>query len=221
MRRLMTGLVVALLLSPAVLAPACSIGSTTSDRPAITLPAIGPDGVVWDAFLAAKREDTKAFRFSLSERFIHSHILPENERAETTNESAFFDEEAKLRAEFLPKYKVVVNRLLKGWMKLLRKYGKDRMLETSKPRYEIRFKDSWGSAKGPNLAFVTLSFHDIRQPKTENSSVAKEDAPVLEEGELPPPPKPAFELVLRLVQSGRHWLIDGFEPDELMGAFSR
>lgn len=197
----------------------CSIGSATSSRPALKKPAVGPDGVTWDAFLAAQRKDTKAFRYALSVRYIHAHLLPNNPQKQTKTEKSFFAEENRLLAEIEPAYSPVVDRMLSGMMKQFRKYGQDRLLETSQPKYEIKFKDSWGRAKGPNLAWVTMRFHDLdAQSVVEDESKPKEDS---DTEELPPAPPAAFELRVRLVQYGQRWVIDGLEPDELKGAFSR
>ena len=203
----------------------CSVGTATSGRPALTKPAIGPDGVTWDAFLAAQRHDTKAFRYALSVRYIHSHLLPSNPQKQPRYEKAFFEEEDRLLGEIEPAYSSVVDRMLSGMMKQFREYGQDRMLETSKPEYEIKFKDSWGRSKGPNLAWVTMRFHDLDAQsvvKDEEEAKPKEDdKPSFDDEELSPAPPPAFELQVRLVQYGQRWVIDGLEPDELKGAFSR
>ncbi|MHC4841404.1 MAG: hypothetical protein ACYTDT_10720 [Planctomycetota bacterium] len=192
----------------------CSIGTTTSDRPALTKPPIGPDGVTWDAYLAAQRGDRAAFRNALSIRFIHSHLLPDRTREATRTEKSFAEEESRLLAELEPEYSKVVIRMLDGLMAKVSSYGDERLMETSKPKFEIDFKDRWGRAKGPNIAWVTMRFHDL---DAEAPEIPKDADPE----EAPPAPDAAFELKVRLVQSGQRWVVDGFEPDELKGAFSR
>ncbi|MDC1141618.1 hypothetical protein OAU50_00880 [Planctomycetota bacterium] len=195
----------------------CTIGTTTSDRPALVRPAVGPDGVTWDAYLAAQRGDAKAFRHALSVRYLHSHLLPAELQNETRTEADFFEEEARLLKEIEPKYTGVIDKMLKRMMETIQTESENRMMEASKPRYEIEFKDSWGRAKGPNIAWVTVRFHNLDvQPTVETSTLVAPD-----EDTPPTVPGAAKTIKVRLVQAGQRWIIDGFEPDDLMGAFTR
>lgn len=172
-------------------------GSTTTDRPALTDPAVRPDGAFWDAVAAAQRGDVEAFRFMLSPRFIHDAILPRENRPKLESAEEFDRERAELEAELAP-HEATVKRMVAAYMQSVVELTSNKLVEVGQPDQNIEFRDGYRRAIGPNRASVTVL--------------------AWSRGAMGPGAKPDT-LVVKFVQDGDHWLIDDFEPNRLKGAF--
>lgn len=188
-----------LLLLLCFLLAGCAIGTTTTSRPALTRPVIGPDGAFRDATEAARRNDAEALRFLLSNRFVHEALLPRERREEPETVEAFQRESDRLAQQLLP-HQPAVRKLLDGYMHLLRELTQDRFIEVGRPNYDIRYRDDFGRADGPNRASLEVQ----TWPKTA----------------LGPDPKPAV-MTVRFIQDRQRWVIDDLEPNPLKGAYTR
>lgn len=173
----------------------CTGGSSTTSRPAVDRPAIGPDGVFWEAVEAARSGDVERIKRLLSTGFVHRAILPNAPRGEPSDEEEFAADNARMERELVP-HEATRARLYPRYTEWLRNVTAACIIETSRPAYDIEFKDSYGSARGPNKAIIKVSLHSaaIKEPRV---------------------------FTVRLVQSGDTWLIDGFSPDALFGEFIR
>lgn len=187
------------ILAASLLLAACNLGSTTTRRPAIDRPAIGPNGVFWDAVTAAEMDDPDRLRFLLSARFLHESILPRRKRLEVGSQKEFNQERDRLLQELEP-YGGTVKNLCRRYLADLRERIKGTFVQTGEPRYRIKHVDEFGVATGPNRATLEVSF----QAKART-----------EKGYKP------FVMKVRFIQDRRHWLIDGFDPDPLKGAFTQ
>lgn len=174
-------------------------GSSTTSRPALTRPAIEPDGAFWDAVVVAEKGDIHAFLFLLSPRMVYRALFPDEELAEVTSQAEFDKQRADIEEKLEP-FQVAVQRLASRYMQELQELLRDRFVEVSKPSYTIQHKDSFDRADGPNAARVTVTIF----PKSA----------------LPKDFEPAVMEVL-FVQDGRRWLIDSIGDDKLKGAFVR
>ena len=174
-------------------------GSSTTERPALTRPAIEPDGAFWDAATVAKRGDADAFLFMLSPQMVYLALFPDEELPPVTSQEEFTKQRQLLETKLEP-YENVVDRFAARYMLELQKILRDRFVEVSKPTYTAQFKDSYDRLEGPNRARVTVRIY----PKT-----------AMPEGTEPE------TMEVRFVQDGRRWLIDGFTNDKLKGAFVR
>ncbi|MCZ7605642.1 MAG: hypothetical protein M5U25_06100 [Planctomycetota bacterium] len=193
MMRRLTPTLIALLLA------SCTIGSSTTQRPALDSPAIEPDGAFWDAINVARRGDHDSFLYALSPQMVYRALYPEARLREPTSQEEFDSQRAELD-EALSRHAAVVREFSVRHMHELDKLVHDRFIEVSKPSYTIRHKDSWGRAQGPNFATVLVTIYP-KQP-------------------LPEGFKPET-IEVRFVQDGQRWLIDGFDNDRLKGAFVR
>ncbi|MBX3473810.1 MAG: hypothetical protein KF754_05465 [Planctomycetes bacterium] len=177
----------------------CAVGTTTTTRPALNKPVIGPDGTFEDAIEAARRGDTVAMRFLLSPRFIHEALLPTEKREDPQKVEEFDKERLRLEKQLAP-HEATVQRLLRACVKLLNDLTQNRFVEAGRPSYDIRLRDDFDRAFGPNKASMVVQ----TWPK----------------GALGPDPKPqAF--TLHFVQDRQRWLIDDMDPNPLKGAFTR
>jgi hypothetical protein len=183
----------------ALLLASCTIGSSTTQRPALSSPAIEPDGAFWDAITVARRGDHESFLYALSPRMVYRSLFPEANLREPTSQEEFDSQRVELE-QALSQHAAVVREFSTRHMHELDKLVHDRYIEVSKPSYTIRYKDSWGRAQGPNLASVVVTIY----PKHP----------------LPEGFKPET-IEVRFVQDGQRWLIDGFDNDRLKGAFVR
>lgn len=174
-------------------------GSSTTGRPALTKPAIEPDGAFWDATTVAKRGDADAFLFLLSPQMVYLALFPEEELPPVESQEEFTKQREQLELKLEP-FQKVVDRFAARYMLELQKILRDRFVEVSKPTYTAQFKDSYDRLEGPNRARVTVKIY----PKTA----------------LPENAEPET-MEVRFVQDGRRWLIDGFTNDKLKGAFVR
>lgn len=187
------------LLTLALLLASCTIGSSTTQRPALNAPAIEPDGAFWDAINVARRGDHQSFLYVLSPQMVYRALYPEASLREPTSQEEFDRQRNELNAA-LALHPAVVREFATRHMQELDKLVHDRFIEVSKPSYTIRYKDSWDRAEGPNLARIVVTIY----PKEK-----------LPEGFTPE------TLEVRFIQDGRRWLIDGFDNDRLKGAFVR
>lgn len=178
---------------------ACNLGSTTTRRPAIDRPAIGPEGVFWDAVTAAEMNDLDRFSFLLSARFLHESILPRRKRNVLDTQAEFVAERERLLLELEP-YGLTVSSLRRRYMQNLRDRIKGTFVQTGNVAYGIQHVDEFGVASGPNRATLKVSFQ--AKGHTEDDY------------------KP-LEMKVRFIQDRHHWLIDGFDPDPLKGAFTQ
>lgn len=177
----------------------CSFGSTTTLRPALSRPVVGPDGSFWDAADAAARRDNDALRRLLTVRFIHEALLPAQSRNEPDSTAAY-DRERQRLSEQLQVHEVAVARLLEAYAERLRQLTENRFVEVGRPEYEIKYRDDFDRANGPNRAFVVVQ--------------------CWQKGALSPDAKPET-IRITFVQDRERWLIDDFEPNALKGAFTR
>ncbi|MCC6150583.1 MAG: hypothetical protein IT461_10060 [Planctomycetes bacterium] len=190
----MTRLLVILALG-SLLACACTGGSSTTLRPAADRPIIGPDGVFWDAIEAARGGHTQRMGRVLSTGFVHRAILPNTPRAEFSDEESFIFANERMERELAP-FNSIRERLCKRYTGWLDETTRGRVIEAGRPSYEIKYKDGYGSARGPNTATIKVNLHQA-QAKT---------------------PK---VLAVSFIQDGDTWRIDGFSPDPLFGEFIR
>ncbi|MBE7491290.1 MAG: hypothetical protein HS108_05975 [Planctomycetes bacterium] len=177
----------------------CTIGTSTTARPALNRPVVGPDGSFWDASDAADRGDLAALRRMFSARFLHEAILPRSTRRDPQSTQQFDDESARLLAELAP-YEPTVQRMIEAYAAQLRRLTENRFVEVGRPEYEIRFRDEFDRAYGPNIAML--------------------DVQCWPKHALEPDAKPET-IRVRFVQNRQRWLLDGIEPDPLKGAFTR
>jgi hypothetical protein len=185
-----------------VLIGGCSsatIGSATTERPALTRPAIEPDGAFWDAVTVAGKADRKAFLYLLSPQMVFRALFPEAKLKEVTTQKDLDDQRKEIEAT-LQQHDAVVQEFATRYMSELNKLVSDRFIEVGKPDYNIRFNDKFDRATGPNTAKVVVSVY----PKTP----------------LPQGFKPEV-IEVTFLQDGRRWLIHGFSNDKLKGAFVR
>ncbi|MCB9934574.1 MAG: hypothetical protein H6840_02695 [Planctomycetes bacterium] len=183
----------------ALLLASCTIGSSTTERPALNAPAIEPDGAFWDAITVARRGDDESFLYVLSPQMVYRALYPEARLREVSSQQEFDTQRQELQLE-LDKHPDVVRQFAARYMDELSKMIHDRFIEVGKPSYTIQYKDSWDRADGPNQAKVVVTIY----PK----------------GPLPQDFEPET-LVVSFVQDGRRWLINGFDNDRLKGAFVR
>ncbi len=182
-----------------IAAAGCSIGSTTTERPAINRPAIGPDGAFWDAVDAANRDSLEAFRFQVSPRFLHEGILPREKRNEPTSTEGFDQERIRLEKQLAP-YASTVDRMLRSYMERLRNLTSNRFMDVGRPSYEIKYRDDFDRATGPNRAVVEVLIWSKKA--------------------MQPGDKPE-SFTVTFVQDRQRWLIDDITPNPLKGAFTR
>lgn len=188
-----------LLLAPLLAHAGCAIGSTTTERPAINRPAIGPDGAFWDAVDAANRGSVEAFRFQVSPRFLHEGVLPREKRNEPNSTESFDLERQRLEKQLEP-YAGTVDRMLRSYMEHLRNLTSNRFIDVGRPSYEIKYHDDFDRAAGPNRATVEISIWSKKA--------------------MGPADKPD-KFTVTFVQDRQRWLIDDITPNPLKGAFTR
>lgn len=181
-----------------LIAAGCTVGSSTSLRPALTRPAVGPEGTFWDAAGAAQRDNGQAFLFLVSTRWLHQQVLPRRARLDVATSEEYAKEDARLRKELEP-FSADTDKLARRYMAFLRETLADRFIEVGKPEFELLYKDEFGRAMGPNHAAVAVLVH----PKGPAGNAA-----------------PA-SVQIRFVQHEGRWLLDGFSPDPNKGAFAR
>jgi hypothetical protein len=178
---------------------ACTVGSTTTQRPALLRPPIGPDGAVWDALEAAARDDAGAYLYVMSPRWLHEEILPGNRRRELDSVVVYDEEVARYGRELEP-FAEEVELFARRHMERLRALRGDSIPEVGAPVIEVRHRNEFDAAVGPNRARLSVLLHP-RGPLPENYEPA--------------------QFTVYLIQSGQRWLLDGMEPDPLKGAFAR
>jgi hypothetical protein len=182
-----------------LLLASCTIGSSTSERPALSRPAIEPDGAFWDAVTIARQHDREAFLYLLSPQMVFRALFPEAKLDEITSQEEFNAQREELQQALEP-YAAVVQDFANRYMAELEKLVRDRFIEVSRPKYDIKFKDKFDRAAGPNTATVTVSIY----PKS-----------AIEEGFTPEVIEVTF------IQDDRRWLIHALSNDKLKGAFVR
>ncbi len=178
---------------------ACTLGSSTTERPALEEPPVGADGFAWDIVDAGRDNDTAKFRSLVSVRMVHRAILPDAKR----NDVKTFDEQdaENLRlAEELKQYENTKARLYQAYMSKIRKLASDRYVEMDKPRYKIQYRDGFNRAWGPNRATILVKFWPKR-------SLAPNEQPI--------------QSVWEFVQDHDEWKLISMSPDPLKGTFSR
>jgi hypothetical protein len=197
---------VAAAVAAVMLLAACTIGSSTTERPAVNRPAIGPDGTFWDAVNVSERMDAAGFRFIVTPQFLHAALLPAANRPVPTSQSEFNTQRNRLYAELATaaerarvELEYELDRVAVGYMSQLQDLLTDQIVVVGEPRYDLRYRDEFGRASGPNHATV--------------------DVKVFPKGRLPEDFEPPV-LKVRFVQDGFRWLIDSLEPDTLRGAFA-
>jgi hypothetical protein len=190
----MTRLLVILALG-SLLACACTGGSSTTLRPAADRPVIGPDGVFWDAIEAARGGHAKRMARVMSIGFVHRAILPNTHRSEASDEESFVLENERMERELAP-FSSIRDRLYTRYTGWLEETTRGCVVETSRPNYDIQFKDGYGSARGPNTATIKVNLHFAQK-------------------------KSLVVIAVNFIQDGDTWRIDGFAPDPLFGEFIR
>jgi hypothetical protein len=189
MRALILGACCALLLA------ACTGGSSTTLRPAADKPIIEPDGTFWDAVEAARSSKPQRLRVLLSTDFVHRAILPNVQRDEATDDEEYTLAVTRMERELLP-FVSIREKLYARYASWLEEFTRGKVIETGVPAYDIKYRDGFGSASGPNIAMVKVSLHSpkIKEPQ---------------------------EFTVKFIQVGDAWRIDGFKPDPLFGEFIR
>ena len=205
------------LIAALALCAGCSFkGSTTTERPALLYPAIGPEGAFWDALTVAQRADHEALRLVLSPRFIHEAVLPGERRYEVETQQAFDRERARLEAQLKP-YENTVKRMIEGYVRYLADLTSQRFVEVARRIDDIKYKDGYSRASGPNRA--SLIVHIWSKDPTPTPPHAEGEEPGMEPRDAPET-KPET-LTVHFIQDHRSWLIDNIEPNRLKGAYSR
>ncbi len=174
---------------------ACTGGSSTTLRPAADRPVIEPDGTFWDAMEAARGNKPERLKHLLSTDFVHRAILPNVPRLESTDVEEYEFAAQRMEKELAP-FVTIRERLYVRYASWLAESTRGHVIEASRAAYEIKFRDGYGSASGPNLATIKVMLH---------SSAAKEPR--------------VFSV--KFIQVGGAWRIDGFSPDPLFGEFIR
>lgn len=173
------------------------VGTSTTTRPAIDKPVVGPDGAFWDAANVARGGNVDAFLFLLTPRWIHSELWPSVSRADPETADAYNEQHNRLNRE-LAQVDAERRRFAQGHMERLARVLEDRYVEVSRPSFNIKYRDGTGRAAGPNQATVTVR--------------------AWERGEVAESAEPdTFQVSFK--QYGQRWLIDGIEPDPLQGTF--
>lgn len=186
-------LIVIALLSLALCA--CTAGSSTTLRPAADRPVIEPDGTFWDALEAARGNKPERMRLLLSTDFVHRAILPNVPRGEPTDAEEYAASVQRMEKELAP-FVSIRERLYLRYAQWLVEATRGRVIEASRAAYDIKYRDGYGGASGPNTATVKVSLHasDSKVPKV---------------------------FAVKFIQVGDAWRIDGFTPDPLFGEFIR
>ena len=174
---------------------ACTGGSSTTLRPAVDRPIIEPDGTFWDAMEAARGNKPERLKYLLSTDFVHRAILPGVPRPEATDVEEYEFAAQRMEKELAP-FESIRARLYGRYAAWLSEYTRGCVIEASRADYDIKYRDGYGSASGPNLATIKVNLH---------SSAAKEPR--------------VFSV--KFIQVGDAWRIDGFGPDPLFGEFIR
>lgn len=174
---------------------ACTGGSSTTLRPAADKPIIEPDGTFWDAVEAARSNKSQRLRVLLSTDFVHRAILPNVQRDEATDEDEYTLAVTRMERELLP-FVSIRERLYTRYASWLEEFTRGKVIETGVPAYDIKHRDGYGSARGPNVATVKVSLHSAKS-------------------------KVPHEFTVKFIQVGDAWRIDGFKPDPLFGEFIR
>jgi hypothetical protein len=182
---------------------ACTSGSSTTRRPALTRPAIGPEGTLWDALDLARRDQPARLKNLFSMRFLHEQVLPDGTRGQPANQDEYLLERAILEGELAP-YGARIDDLCRRYARQLRQLSADCFIEAGDAKLSIKHRDEFGAALGPNTARMTVFFHPV-------------------EARTGPDGKPTNvrTITVVFVQEFEQWKIDGLEPDPLKGAFHR
>jgi hypothetical protein len=178
---------------------ACTIGSSTTERPALTRPAIEPDGTFWDAVTVAGKNDREAFLYLLSPQMIFRALFPEAKLKELTTQEQFDAQREEIEAA-LKQHDLVVQEFATRYMGELHKLVSDRFIEVGRPDYSINHNDEYDRAAGPNIAKLVVTVY----PKHAIDEAFKPET-----------------IEVTFIQDGRRWLIHGFTNDSLRGAFVR
>lgn len=178
-----------------LLLAACTTGSSTTLRPAADRPIVGPDGTLWDAIEAARGGHSQRMERLLSTGFVHRAILPNVPRVEPTDEEEYALALARMERE-LASFGPIRARLYTRYTQWLNDATRGYVIETDRPEYDLKYKDGYGAARGPNSAKLKVWLH---------AAASKE--PKL--------------IVVSFIQDGDAWRIDGFTPDPLYGEFIR
>jgi hypothetical protein len=174
---------------------ACTGGSSTTLRPAADRPIIEPDGTFWDAMEAARGSKPERLKYLLSTDFVHRAILPGVPRLEATDVEEYEFATQRMEKELAP-FVSIRERLYGRYTSWLAEFTRGSVIEASRAVYDIKYRDGYGSAIGPNTATIKVSLH---------SSAAKEPR----------------VFAVKFIQVGESWRIDGFSPDPLFGEFIR
>jgi hypothetical protein len=186
----------------ALLLGACSaftFGTSTTQRPAVQNPAIGPDGAFWDAATVAEKGDRDAFLYLLSPQMVHRALFPETALSPVETQEEFTRQRQEIETALEP-FESAVDSFTVRYMSELAQLLRDRFIEVSEPVYLIRYTGVGGRAEGPNTATVVVSIY----PK---GAVGADATPE--------------SLTVHFIQDGRRWLIHAIDPDPLKGAFVR
>lgn len=184
----------------------CTIGTSTTQRPALSRPAIAPDGTFWDAVEVARNENAEGFLHVLSPGFVHACFLPRKRLSTPESQKDFNDLRDEVDASLADgasRNKVDLaaekTRMAHGYMHLLRNLVKDRFIEVGKPDYDIQYQDEYDRAYGPNRATVIVTVNAKgRAAGTQGTEVIR----------------------VSFVQDGYRWLIESFEPDANKGSYA-
>ncbi len=184
----------------------CTIGTSTTQRPALSRPAIAPDGTFWDALEVARNDNAEGFLHVLSPGFVHACFLPRKRLSTPESQQEFNtlrDEVAASLTDGATRNEVDLaaekTRMAHGYMTQLRRLVEDRYIEVGKPEYDIQYQDEYDRAYGPNRATVIVTVN------AKGRAESKHGAQVIR---------------VSFVQDGYRWLIEGFEPDAKKGSFA-
>lgn len=186
----------------ALLLASCSaftFGTSTTQRPAITKPAIGPDGAFWDAVTVSEKGDREAFMHLLSPQMTYKALFPEAQLREVESQEEFDAQRAQIETDLQP-FEAVVQSYAERYMNELADTFHNKFIEVGRPVYLIKFTGTGGLAEGPNTAKLQVRIY----PKTSMPEDAEPEV-----------------LDITFIQDGRRWLIYEITPDPLKGAFVR
>lgn len=189
-----------------LLGAGCTFGSSTSQRPALSRPAVAPDGTFWDAVAVSRNDNAQGLLHVLSPRFLHGSFIPRERISEPVNQAEFDDLRESVEAALArgaQRNRVSLEaeklRLARGYMAELRRLVDDRFIEVGKPEYDIQYRGEYDEPWGPNRAWVIVNLY----PK--GSAAESANAEVLR---------------VNFVQDRNRWLIDSLDPDPKFGSYT-
>lgn len=184
----------------------CTLGSTTTARPALSLPPVSPEGTLWSAIEVSRADNPASLLHVLSPGFLHASFIPLRRFDEPATQAEL--ERLRVEVDTALERAAMANghnleleklRLATGYATFLRELARDRLIEVGPPSYDdIRFRDEFNRAWGPNVVRLQVQMYP-KEP-------------------LPEDFVPEVLTVI-FIQDGNRWLIEGFDPDPQKGTY--